>query len=302
MSQTKTDPRAKFDACFAALEGVRAEMASLGPGHPINAELDAAIFAAGGRKLARAKRTSTGAIDAEKARRILGRARIATFESPGPEDMGELEEWHRDRYALTEHRQKYPRTSQKEEEETIGARVLARIRAPFAARAEALWDDVHGREKEAEARLAEASVGLDGSHVRQGPEPIKVDWFYAGSYSSSGPRYSRGAAELALAGYRRVAPEIRLEIVDSAAGWDLVAWVASEADVALLKRLPGFSFREQVRWCWANGMQPRVFNPFLPHGYEEREGLDYFGHDLRAEACPKCGEKHGAKRPTSPPS
>lgn len=24
-----------------------------------------------------------------------------------------------------------------------------------------------------------------------------------------------------------------------------------------------------------------VYNPFLPHGYEEREGLDYFGNDLR---------------------
>ena len=47
----------------------------------------------------------------------------------------------------------------------------------------------------------------------------------------------------------------------------------------LLHELP--LLREQVRRSWARGVNPRVFNPFLPHGYEEQEGIDYFGRDLR---------------------
>ena len=60
--------------------------------------------------------------------------------------------------------------------------------------------------------------------------------------------------------------------------------VESEVDVAILKRKPGCSLREHVRRCWKGGINPRVGNPFLPYGYEEREGLDYQGRDLRVQA------------------
>ena len=46
--------------------------------------------------------------------------------------------------------------------------------------------------------------------------------------------------------------------------------------VEILKR-KSMSLREWVRRCWAKGVNPRVYNPFLPHGFEEKAGLDYFG-------------------------
>jgi len=42
-------------------------------------------------------------------------------------------------------------------------------------------------------------------------------------------------------------------------------------------RRPGPTLREQVRLCWKRGVNPRVYSPFLPHGYEQSVGLDYFG-------------------------
>lgn len=37
---------------------------------------------------------------------------------------------------------------------------------------------------------------------------------------------------------------------------------------------------ETVRKCWARGVNPRVYFPFLPHGYEAQHGLDYFGNKV----------------------
>lgn len=45
----------------------------------------------------------------------------------------------------------------------------------------------------------------------------------------------------------------------------------------LIRHLPGPSTKEWVRMCWKRGVNPRVYNPFLPYGYEEQNGLDYFG-------------------------
>jgi hypothetical protein len=41
--------------------------------------------------------------------------------------------------------------------------------------------------------------------------------------------------------------------------------------------------REWVKSCWKNGVNPRVYNPWLPHGYEESVGLDYFGGEISTE-------------------
>lgn len=38
------------------------------------------------------------------------------------------------------------------------------------------------------------------------------------------------------------------------------------------------SIVEWVRRCWARGLNPRVYNPHLPHGFEEQYGLDYLGN------------------------
>ena len=50
----------------------------------------------------------------------------------------------------------------------------------------------------------------------------------------------------------------------------------------ILKRKPAVPLRETVRLCWKRGVNPRVSMPFLPHGYEESVGLDYFGGEVKA--------------------
>ena len=49
------------------------------------------------------------------------------------------------------------------------------------------------------------------------------------------------------------------------AGWDFAM------------RKPVQSFKDQIKSCWKRGVNPRVYNPFLPAGLEEKLGLDYFG-------------------------
>jgi hypothetical protein len=55
-----------------------------------------------------------------------------------------------------------------------------------------------------------------------------------------------------------------------------------QTGVEIIKRRPGVTLREWVRRCWKKGINPRVLNPYLPAGYEEKHGLDYWGNDLRA--------------------
>lgn len=52
-------------------------------------------------------------------------------------------------------------------------------------------------------------------------------------------------------------------------GWDMI------------QRRPGPSLKEWIKSCWKAGTNPRVYNPFLPYGIEEKLGLDYFGNEIQ---------------------
>ena len=54
----------------------------------------------------------------------------------------------------------------------------------------------------------------------------------------------------------------------------------TEAGWEMVTRRPPLPLREWVRQCWANHVNPRVYMPFLPHGYEESEGLDFLGGEV----------------------
>lgn len=43
------------------------------------------------------------------------------------------------------------------------------------------------------------------------------------------------------------------------------------------RRKPMEPLSEGVRMCWKRGVNPRVYWPFLSHGFEEENNLDYFG-------------------------
>jgi hypothetical protein len=64
-------------------------------------------------------------------------------------------------------------------------------------------------------------------------------------------------------------PEYRVFANTDEAGWDLAM------------RKPVQSLKDWVKSCWKRGVNPRVYNPFLPAGFEEKVGLDYFGNEVK---------------------
>jgi hypothetical protein len=137
------------------------------------------------------------------------------------------------------------------------------------------------------APLAEVRrAGSDGDWY---PLALRTSWDYSTQGYGAG-KYAEGAVQFTADVARA------LGFVD---GVDLVvlrvpyhtedAWLAAvrvedEIDVEIVKRSPPPPLREQVRLAWKRGVNPRVYNPFLPHGYEAQVGIDYFGRDLRATA------------------
>lgn len=63
--------------------------------------------------------------------------------------------------------------------------------------------------------------------------------------------------------------------------FEVWAPVETEEQVDVLTRKPGPSLKEWIRLCWKRGVNPRVYNPFLPYGLEEKLGLDYFGNQTQ---------------------
>lgn len=61
---------------------------------------------------------------------------------------------------------------------------------------------------------------------------------------------------------------------DGVAEWNVYV---AEADAVRAKNAPALDRREWVRRCWSYACQPRVFDPYLPAGFEEQNRLDYQG-------------------------
>lgn len=62
--------------------------------------------------------------------------------------------------------------------------------------------------------------------------------------------------------------------------WHVEARVAEDLDLEIMRHAPAPSLRDFVKACWSRGLNPRVYDPFLPHGLEERLGVDYQGRDV----------------------
>lgn len=81
-----------------------------------------------------------------------------------------------------------------------------------------------------------------------------------------------------VAGSRR-APAIPDNPARAADEYPWEVWVRLDpVQVEAAKRLEHkVPLPELVRFCWKHGANPRVFWPLLPAGFEEENGLDYFG-------------------------
>lgn len=172
------------------------------------------------------------------------------------------------------------------------------------AMGQAYFDILARYEAEAEALVETTRAEKDkvGEQLDQLAEKIPVtsegaDWRQADSVSSSdystqtdSHGYARRSAEMKVLHYRHAGleAEVRRTLLrDKHPGDPFFAksgvtyyevWVrASELDVKVAKRKGGPTLKEQLQWAWDNGVNPRVFNPWLPHGLEERLGVKIGG-------------------------
>lgn len=174
----------------------------------------------------------------------------------------------------------------------LGEATLAKHKPLLKARADFLYNEVERLKQ----RLAELAPSAELRRV--GPEG---EWYYldskrAGDYRSQGYgalHYAEGSVQFMadVARAQGFVDGVDLVVFTSKTGGEYsddvvlaAVRVADAVDAEILRRCPPPSLREQVRLCWKRGVNPRVFNPFLPHGYEEKAGLDYFGRDLRVGA------------------
>jgi hypothetical protein len=126
--------------------------------------------------------------------------------------------------------------------------------------------------------------------ILPGPEPLAVSRHRA-AYSqgpSGDRRYARIRCQIDATWWS--SKGVRCDVLDEEHGSAARAWVAGELDVEVLRRLH-VPLREFVRLAWKLGGNPRVYLPGFPHGYEEREGLDFFGNDLRAQGKQTLADK-----------
>lgn len=257
---TPDEKRAAFVAALAELKEADAERAALGNHHPLYREMEEALVAA---------LPTLSPAETKKRTKRLEKTRL----SDGRLSMVELESH-------------------------LGQRRYAEVRAPFKARAELLTGNANARRKAAEDALdklasPEALRPVPGARL-----PLSTH--YTGSYSSQGPgaeNYARNSAEASADVARFHGVEVEVRRVEGppypsydwmgrpytyrSVHFEVLAAVAGEVDVEILRRLRGLPLREQVRLCWKRGVNPRVYNPFLPHGYEEKVGLDYFGGEVQ---------------------
>jgi hypothetical protein len=168
----------------------------------------------------------------------------------------------------------------------------AKIKAEWHPRADDVWREFKGRRESLEADLRDLAPYVP---LRAGPGTWEIVSYSSSTYRSTswGADYARAQAAIAAAGMKNRGVEIAVEPFwydeakrsgDGPDGFKVIALCEGAVDAEVLKRLPGVPLREWVRLCWKLGANPRVYSPYLPHGYEEREGLDFFGGDKHAGA------------------
>lgn len=188
----------------------------------------------------------------------------------------------------TSYKQKYPRRKMPELEYEFfekGRELAKEVVNVYNPLVEAL-DSRHRQEKkEHEKQLRELAETTE-------VEVSETQWtrlrrIYESTYRSQGmgaETYARNAAEMDAdrARFHGVPTEVRRVMTNRHKLVMYEVWAAvDKVNAALLKIKPGPTLKEAVRLCWKRGVNPRVYNPFLPHGYEEQNNLDYFGNEVK---------------------
>ncbi len=166
---------------------------------------------------------------------------------------------------------------------------LTTLRTEFQARADALFARHQGHLKTLDAILASLA---ETTPVWTTGDLRKAMVASAHTYMSQGygaSRYAERQAQMVAdkARFHGLTAEVRPEgPARTESRWgityqDYAVWVNTDEDGwKLLERKPEVPLKEWLRLCWKRGVNPRVYNPFLPAGLEEKLGIDYFGNDV----------------------
>jgi len=196
----------------------------------------------------------------------------------------------------------------------LGPEAVEAIRLPLQARYDERSRQHDARKKTIEAVLDKAARGIPLASPATGGERVKIEEAWGLTYSTQGfgaGAYAKARAELAeieahACGLTRTEIDVKsyppnphpsYTTVNRAPDYLVFAWVSDPLDVEIMRRKPGEGLRALVAACWRKQVNPRVYMPFLPHGFEEKQGLDYQGRDL-----PWYTERQKAKAAEGAPS
>lgn len=172
---------------------------------------------------------------------------------------------------------------------------------PFMAKVKEMGDARAVREKTLEAKLDELAERFEITPdliIADKAAWTKYDTRTSGDYSTQefgACKYARESAQniadhVIACG---VPAESRVEKKPSIpgsrfnGGWTIECnqcdvYAACSPEVCeIVRRKPGLTLKEWIRRQWARGINPRVLNPYLPAGLENKLGLDYFGGETK---------------------
>lgn len=162
----------------------------------------------------------------------------------------------------------------------LGDRVKE-IAAPYVERAKAAAEAAGKRRKLIAEELAELAPQIDLTPSEDVWSVYATSSPYTYGSQTSPGTYAAASAEI----HRREAAQYlppELVRVERVKGDDDIRVIVplDAVRVEALKLLPGLGMRDFLKAAWSIGANPRVLIPGLPHGLEEKFGVDYQGRDL----------------------
>lgn len=167
------------------------------------------------------------------------------------------------------------------------------LRAPLLAEYSPTLDPLRAQAETLKARIDELAPTTPFREPREQWCLWKVKSTY--DYITQGfgaTTYAQNTADMYLLEAQSLGLEVRIDkevtktkdhsfySIGDTATFKVMVKVHGEEDIQLLNRKPTMSLREWLKACWKRGVNPRVLNPYLSHGLEEKLGIDYFGNDL----------------------
>lgn len=109
---------------------------------------------------------------------------------------------------------------------------------------------------------------------------LQLTWIYGNYHTGNDDTYARVAAMVDEAKVKMYGIPVEIR---KGTFYEVWVDVASETDLEILRRKPGMTIKEWVRFCLKNGTNPQVYNPFLPFDFAAKLGMDWWGNDLPKE-------------------